>query len=98
MIYLELRIKMPEDELEPFLRALRAWERGRPEIEASLLCEATGLTTDAIEAILTRVDPPVPVRHVRAWTDAQGHQHTGWHHRSDEETTPSPGRPARTVY
>jgi hypothetical protein len=88
VIYLQLTLKMPDDELEPFLRALRAWDRGRPAIEAAMVCEATGLTPETVEALFARLDPPLPVRHVRAWTDAQGRPHTGWHHRSYEETTP----------
>lgn len=63
------------------------WDLPYTRLDA-LVCETTGLTPETVEALLARLDPPVPVRHVRAWTDAKGHQHTGWHHRSPEGETP----------
>ncbi len=57
---LSLTLTMPVAELEPFLRLLRAWEAGRPEIAVQLACTVPELSTAAMADLLRTLDPPLP--------------------------------------
>ncbi len=61
MIRVKIEIEMPNEELEPFMKAFRGWERGREEIRAAMKFENDGMPMrDAIE-IFESLEPPLPV-------------------------------------
>jgi len=82
MIYLQLRVKMPDEALWPFLRDLESWQRGlQPEelalTGAAIVLEATGLTREQVAAIFDQLARPIPYRQVRDSPLAEGWEGEG---------------------
>jgi len=64
VITLTLSAQFPDSELEPFLRAIRAWEGGRETVLLAITAHTSGLSPDVVQAILARLDPPLPIEFV----------------------------------
>ena len=67
MIYLELRVKMPDEELAPFLQALQGWERARREIFLAMVLEASSLRREEVAAIFAPFHPSLRYQQIERW-------------------------------
>ncbi len=58
---LNLTVEMPPSELEGFLRAVRGWERGRPEILLAIKANVGGMDSGSLAEIFNRLSPAIPL-------------------------------------
>jgi hypothetical protein len=66
MIYLQLRVKMADEDLETFLTAIRLWNHPRQPAEFSIILETPGVHTDED---LKRIFAGLPYRRIEHWPD-----------------------------
>jgi hypothetical protein len=74
MIYLQLRVKMPDGALAAFLRALEDWQQEAPRdqqaaIAMACVLEATQLTRQQVHEVFAGLAREIPYRQIdkQAW-------------------------------
>ena len=78
MIYLQLRVKMPDGALGPFLHALNAWQQEAPldqqaAIGAAIVLETTSLTRQQVREAFAGLAWEIPYSQI----DQQAWRHEG---------------------
>lgn len=59
-VTVHLEVDMPDGDLGPFLRTVRAWEGGRQDVRLAVKVTAAGLTQRDVQDIFNSMDPPLP--------------------------------------